>query len=88
MARRAKDAGKISDSVYNSFYRKEIKTVHKEPGGNFYSAKPYEASRRLSIALIRDARNGKTMFREAMDLLGIKNTATFQKYAEHLQITL
>ena len=90
MARRAKDANRISDAVYKSFYRTEVKAASKEKngGGNFYYAKPYEASRRLSVALIRDARNGRTMFREAMDLLGIASNATFQKYAEHLKISL
>jgi len=87
MARRAKDTGRINNSDYNSFYQTEV-TAAKATGGNYYITKPYEASRRLSVALIRDARNGKTMFREAMQLLGIKNTSTFQRYAEALHISM
>jgi Zn-dependent peptidase ImmA (M78 family)/transcriptional regulator with XRE-family HTH domain len=86
VARRARDAGFVESGYFNSVYNKEVKDAEKAEGGNYYLTKPYEASRRFSVALIRDARNGKTMFHDAMQLLGIKKQATFEKYANSLQV--
>ena len=88
IARRAQDAGFMAKGAYHTFYNKEVKAMKKAGGGNYYLAKPYQASRRFSVAVIRDAKNGKTLFRDAMHLLGIKTHATFEKYANSLQIDL
>ena len=86
LARRAKDTGKITADAYARIYTAQTASTKKAGGGDYYLTKPYEGSRRLSIAVIQDARNGRTMFREAMNLLGIKSDQTFQKYAETLHI--
>ena len=56
--------------------------------GNYYTTKPYEASRRLSAAIIADTRDGRTMYREAMSLLGIRTSDALAKYAQTLQMSL
>lgn len=85
IARRGKDAGIVSPSYYSKIYKAQVE-AGKNSGGNYYNTKSYEASRRFSTAIIRDTRNGNTMFREAMELLGIKGTSTFERYAQELQI--
>ena len=86
IARRAKDAGFVPRDFFNHFYNSEVKTAKKATGGNYYLSKPYQASRRLSVALIKDAKNGKTLFSDAMQLLGISNHNTFEKFAESLNL--
>ena len=58
------------------------------PRDENYTIKPYEASRRLSAAIIADTRDGRTMYREAMSLLGIRTSDAFAKYAQNLQMSL
>ncbi len=86
IARRARDAGYVAGGHYHTLYNSEVNAAKKASGGNYYLSKPYQASRRFSVALIRDTRDGRTLFRDAMQLLGIKKQDTFEKYAQSLQL--
>jgi hypothetical protein len=92
ITRRGLDAGLVSKSYYDKVYEAQISAAalakSKIAWGNYYTIKPYEASRRLSAAIITDTRNGRTMYREAMSLLGIRTSDGLAKYAENLQMTL
>jgi Zn-dependent peptidase ImmA (M78 family) len=88
IARRARDAGLISPAYYTNFYRSEVAKVKKTSKGSFYNSKPYEASRRLSSAVIRETRVGNTMVSDALDLLGIKTISTLEKYAATLKLSI
>jgi Zn-dependent peptidase ImmA (M78 family) len=92
MARRGKDAGWVPKSYYDKLYEEQMHAAAAEKKaidwGNYYNTKPYEASRRLSAAIIADTRDGRTMYREAMSLLGIRTSDKLARYAKTLQMTL
>jgi len=85
VARRARDAGKLTEGRFNSYYRMIAASIAKAGGGNYYIKEQYKHSRRFSIAIIRESIAGRTPQRDAMQLLGIKKESTFQKYAKELQ---
>lgn len=85
VARRARDAGLISESKFKSYYKLIAGTTKKSSGGTFYQNETYKHSRRFSIALIQEAIAGRVMQRDAMEFLGIKKESTFRKYANSLQ---
>lgn len=86
IARRARDSGLLSQAQYNNYYAKVM--IRKKGGrGDWYLNTQYQNSRRFSVALIRAAKEGKTLYHDAMQLLGIKKDATFRKYANSLQLS-
>lgn len=85
VARRARDAGFLTPEKYNSYFRLLISQYKKSSGGSWYLNEKYQNSRKFSIAIIQESLAGRTMEREAMQLLGIKKEATFRKYAGSLQ---
>ncbi len=92
IARRARDAGLVSKAYYDKIYEAQmlafVAAKSKIEFGNYYNIKPFEASRRLSAAIIADTRDGRTMYREAMSLLGIKTSDGLLKYAQKMQMSL
>jgi Zn-dependent peptidase ImmA (M78 family) len=86
VARRAHDAGFLSKERYESIFRREIRLKKKKSGGDYYTNEQYQNSRRFSVAVLRDTKEGKTLFHDAMKLLGIKKRETFKKYMESLQM--
>jgi Zn-dependent peptidase ImmA (M78 family) len=85
VARRARDAGFFTQEKYNSYFRLLVSQYKKSSGGSWYLNEKYQNSRKFSVAVIQESFAGRTMQREAMQLLGIKKEATFQKYANSLQ---
>jgi len=85
VARRAHDAGFISRERYNSIFAQEIRLKRASSGGDYYTNEQYQNSKRFSVALIRDAKEGRTLIHDAMKLLGIRKHETFNKYAQSLQ---
>ncbi len=88
VARRARDAGFISYPKYSALYDIEVAKSTAGSGGNYYLNQQYQNSRRFSVALLRDTREGKTLYHDAMDLLGIRKSETLKKYAETFQIRM
>lgn len=86
VARRARDAGFITTTKYSSFFAVAMSRAKKATGGDYYLNGQYRNSRRFAVAIIQDAREGRTMYRDAMRLLGIKKELTFRKFAESLQV--
>jgi Zn-dependent peptidase ImmA (M78 family) len=85
VARRARDAGMLTESRFSSYYRMIAKSTTKAGGGNYYIKEQYKHSRRFSIAIIQEALAGRTSQRDAMQLLGIKKESTFRNYTKELQ---
>ncbi|HZM03951.1 MAG TPA: XRE family transcriptional regulator [Candidatus Saccharimonadales bacterium] len=85
VARRARDAAMLTEGEFNSYYRLIASPTNKAPGGNYYINEQYKHSRRFSVAIIQEALAGRTMQRDAMQLLGIKKESTFNKYAKALK---
>lgn len=54
----------------------------KKPGGNYYNSKPTSVSKLFIKTITASALEGKTLYREAMQLLNVKNIKTFNNLIE------
>lgn len=80
--RRLLDAGLIDHDQFNSLYAAYSRPpakVHKPSGGDFYATLPVRASRRFVRALVASTLEGKTLHRDAYQMLGISSEKTFRK---------
>lgn len=70
------------------FFIRKAKQQEKG-GGNYYATQQVRVGRRFARALIGSTLEGRTPYREAFNLLGVKKTATFQELAKklHFQIS-
>lgn len=89
IAIRARDAGFFTEHNYRSFYAMEKARYQRgqqrkdtsEAKGHFHNTLGARAGNRFSRALIASTLEGRTTYKDAFRLLGIKSTATFQKFA-------
>jgi Zn-dependent peptidase ImmA (M78 family) len=51
-------------------------------GGDYYAVQKYRVSPRFARAVIERTAEGKTSFRDALNLLGLKKTDTFRRFAK------
>lgn len=85
--RRLLDAGAIGDDQFRTAYTIISQSAMKpEPetkgGGNFFNSFPRSASKRFIRALYADTLEGKTLYRDALQLLGISKLETFRELAK------
>lgn len=86
--------GSIERERYYELYRAERRRVldllaerdGSGGGGNFYNTSPVRSSRRFATAVVTSALEGRTLYRDAFNLLGVRKTETFHKLAEHLEV--
>lgn len=93
-ARRALDLGLISKARFFRFYdhdqrefqrrKAEDKKKAKKGGPNFYVVQDLRLGKRFGYAVVRAAREGRLLYREAYQLTDLRGE-TFAKYAERLQ---
>jgi Zn-dependent peptidase ImmA (M78 family)/transcriptional regulator with XRE-family HTH domain len=91
--RRLKDLGKMNAVTFQKLYREQeeafiLKKSKQKSGGNYYATQQVRTGRRFARALIGSAMEGRTPYRDAYGLLGIKKAETFRKFAEELNSTL
>ncbi len=86
-----KETKLVANEGFAVLYEKELERLQeivanlpRGGGGDFYNNQPYRISRRLSHAIIRDTRVGRTPMTEALRLFAFKRIDTFDKYANHL----
>jgi Zn-dependent peptidase ImmA (M78 family) len=87
-ARRALDLALISRTAFRDFYRSYLqderrKTSKASSGGDFYASQNYRIGRRFAETVVRAAREGKLLYRDAYQLTGLYGS-TFDRYAESL----
>lgn len=94
-ARRALDLKLVSKVEFFAFYEKDQaewrarkakekeKEKEKEGGPNFYDVQDIRLSRRFAYAVVRAAREGRLLYREAYHLTDLKGD-TFDSYAQLL----
>ncbi len=94
LLRRLKDIGEIDDATFQELYDQEEESFRlkrqkqKADGksqGNYYATQRVRVSPPLARAVIGSALEGKTPYREAYSLLGIKKAETFKKFAQRLE---
>lgn len=85
-SRRALDAGLISRTEYFQFLKEyqedeRRKVAKKSSGGDFYMTQETRIGRRFGLAVVRAARDGRLLYRDAYRLTGLAGK-TFDQYAE------
>ena len=89
-ARRALDLELITKSEFSRFYQTYMERERRaaknlDGGGNFYSTQRYRVGRRFAIAVVRAAKEGKLLYREAYRLTGLYGK-TFEQFSELVRI--
>jgi Zn-dependent peptidase ImmA (M78 family) len=88
--RRLFDGGLVRGDAYQEAYEGELERIRDHEstssGGNFYATQPLRSSHRFTKALIGDTLSGRTLYREAFGLLGVKNPQTFEELGERLGV--
>lgn len=89
--RRLFDVGQIERNVFSALYSQELDRL-KHPqqkrgaGGDFYRSQPGKLSPTFARALISSAVEGRTSFRDAMRMLGVRKTSAFRQLGRQLQV--
>jgi Zn-dependent peptidase ImmA (M78 family) len=88
-ARRALDLGFISKKQFFEFYdsyqkdERRKKETKKHSGGDFWNTQNVRVGQRFGTAVVRAAREGRLLYREAYQLTGLSGS-TFDRFAENL----
>ena len=90
-ARRALDAGLVTRADFFQFLKvykenEQRKAAKKSSGGDFYKTQETRIGRRFGLAVVRAAREGRLLYRDAYRLTGLAGK-TFDQYAEGLGFT-
>lgn len=86
------DAGFLPWKVYRSLWETErtrvlaIVASKAGSGGNYYYTQPIRLSATFARAVIVDAKEGRTLYRDAFELLGAAKRATFEGLASQLGV--
>lgn len=90
--KRIHDAGLLSWDAYRIRYDSELARLwqiieaKKGGGGDYYNTQPLRISQTFARAVIVDAFEGRTMYRDAFSLLGSAKRATFDGMASKLGV--
>ena len=89
--RRLFDIGQIERNVFFALYSQELDRLKhlqqkRGTGGDFYRSQPGKLSPTFARALISSAVEGRTSFRDAMRMLGVRKTSTFRQLGRQLQV--
>ena len=89
-ARRALDLGFIDKRAFFEFYNAYLRdasrrTRDKEGGGDFYVTQNMRIGRRFAEAVVRAAREGRLLYRDAYELTGLSGS-TFDRYVKALGV--
>src|SRR5258708_6094623 len=85
-ARRAMDLGLIDRETFFEFYdayEVDLERKTKKAGGDFWATQDMRVGTRFGTAVVRAAREGRLLYRDAYELTGLRGRA-FDKYAREL----
>ena len=86
-ARRLRDLGLITSQGFSEFYevyqQDERRKARKQSGGNFYDTQNVRVGKRFASFVIRAAREGRILYKDAYTLTGLYGK-TFDRYAQSL----
>ena len=88
--RRLFDISAISAHQFRIEYRRETTRFQKQvqaKGGNFFATQTTRSGERFTRALVIDTLEGRTLYRDAFDLLGFKKVSTFNQLADRLGVS-
>jgi Zn-dependent peptidase ImmA (M78 family) len=89
LLRRLRDLRFISDAQFDRQYSEEEKRFEERAaqsggGGDFYLTQRTRTGRRFARALIESVLEGRTTYRDALQLLGIRKIETFNEFAKEM----
>jgi len=87
--RRIHDAGGLSREQLWGAYDAELERLQTLPagsGGNFYVTLPARVSRRFATALVSSTLEGRTLYRDALHMLGFSKLSTFDELGRTLGV--
>lgn len=92
--RRVHDTGRLSWNDYRTAFEAERERVlsiiedrdEGHGGGNYYNTQPVRVSKRFAYALITSTLEGKTMYRDAFRMLGLRKLSTFTRLGHALGV--
>ena len=86
--RRLRDVGVLTAAQFAEAYEAELRrllSIDRGGGGNFHLTEAVRVSERFASALVTSTREGTTLYRDAMQMLGISKLETFDKFSQHLE---
>ena len=85
--RRMLDIDAISGRRFHEAYEAELErllNIDRGSGGNFHLTERVRVSGRFAIALVESTLEGRTLYRDAMQMLGMSRLETFSEFARQL----
>lgn len=91
--RRMFDVGALGRQDFDSAYRAEVARLEQirrdgSGGGNFYLSQAARVSKRFARALFESTLEGRTLYRDAMKMLGISKVGTFNELGRSLSFPI
>lgn len=89
--RRVFDAGQLTRDQFWEAYEDELarlRALSKGSGGSFYLTQSARVSKRFARSLIESTLEGHTLYRDAMQMLGISKIETFNKMGRGLSFPI
>jgi Zn-dependent peptidase ImmA (M78 family) len=90
--RRVFEADGLTWNAYRDAYDEELNRVREymeaprtSTGGDFYNTQPVRASKRFTRALIGSTLEGHTLYRDALQMLGVRRASTFDELVSRVR---
>jgi Zn-dependent peptidase ImmA (M78 family)/transcriptional regulator with XRE-family HTH domain len=87
---RLRDLGLVPTESFRGAYAAELERIlalrEGPSGGDYYKTQPIRVSKRFARAVITSALEGRTLYRDAFQLLGLRRVETFRGLAQTLGV--
>lgn len=90
---RLREVGHLDEHTFQALYDREEEAFKEKKdrqggGGHYYNTQQARVSPNFARAVIGSALEGRTLYRDAFNLLGVKSNETFRKFAGHLNVEI